>query len=132
MSITSINKECHLNVQLPCKYVGKCTSVTPETLRINSQTPVFLNRTIFDGLTVSKMASVFVASLRCSTQAILNKNMLIHNYRRLSKQNTASFGFASHFELLHGRRAPRKQTRMNGSQAYILYCIHTLKLLFMD
>ena len=36
-------------------------SNTPETLRINSQTPAFKNLTLFDSFTVSKMASIFVA-----------------------------------------------------------------------
>ena len=69
----------------------------PETSRIKGKTPVFLNRTIFDGLTVSKMGSVFVASLHGSTQAILNKNIPFHKHRHRSKQNTASFGFANRF-----------------------------------
>ena len=34
-----------LNVQLPCKYVGKCTFRTLQTLRINRQTPVLENLT---------------------------------------------------------------------------------------
>ena len=56
---------------------------------------MFLNPTIFDGLIVGKMASIFVASLHGSTQATLNKNMPIHNYRHRRKQNTASLGFRS-------------------------------------
>ena len=43
------------------------------------------------------MATVFLASLHGSTRAILSENMLFHNYRHRSKQNTASFGFASRF-----------------------------------
>ena len=67
------------------------------------------------------MATVFVASLHGSTRAILSENMPFHNYRHRSKQNTARLSFASRFEPLHGRRAPRKQTGTDGSQAYVLH-----------
>ena len=66
------------------------------------------------------MASVFVASLRDSTQAILNKNMPIHNYRHQSKQSTTSLGFASRFTAAehHVNKPGRTARRPTSSTAY--------------
>ena len=81
---------------------------------MNCQTPVFLNRAIFYGLTVSKMATVFVASLHGSTRAIVSENMPIHNYSHRSKQNTASFGFASRFTAAEHRVKKNRDERLAG------------------
>ena len=63
-----------------------------------SKTPVFLNRTIFHGLTVSKMVIVFVALLHVSPREPFSvKTCSFIPTRHRSKQNTASLGFASRF-----------------------------------
>ena len=114
-------RTARLNVQLPCKYIRIALSENPRDFAYKRQnTGVFLNRTIFDGLTVSKMASIFVAPLHGSTQAILNKNMPIHNYRHRNKQNTASLSFASRFEAEehHVNKPGRTARRPTSCTAY--------------
>ena len=101
--------------------------MTPETLRINSQTPVFLNRTIFDGLTVSKMASVFIASLHGSTRAILSENSpFITTDTEANKTRPVSASRAGFTAAKDHVNKPGRTAR----EAYLLYCIHTLKTAF--
>ena len=125
-----VSVEPLLNVQLPCKNVGLST---PDGFRvyIKGETPVLVNLILFYDLTVSKMASVFVASLHPFTRAATT-------LQTPKQTKTASLGFACQpveIKVKTGNDrsltyrlcgTPQKMTKMRFARTGVSPCISAL------